>query len=123
MGHGRWDGYLLRKRISWSRRGWVMWKTALGGEVWPGHFKFTWLSKEESPSISTLECPCKSDSGQTNSEVRDCQALQDRSPSGWWRCSRVCPASGIPLEGTFKEEKKNLNCVELLYLLHFFLKR
>lgn len=25
--------------------------------------------------------------------------------------------------GKFKEEKKNLNCVELLYLLHFFLKR
>lgn len=37
-------------------------------------FQLHLASKEESPSISTLECPYKSDSGQTNSKVRDCQA-------------------------------------------------
>lgn len=74
LGHGRWEGYLLRKRISWTRRGWVLWKTTLDGEVWPGHFNSTWLPKKRVQVFSTLECPCKSDSGQTNSKVRDCQA-------------------------------------------------
>lgn len=34
---------------------------------------------------------------------------------------RVSLAPGTPL-GFFNEEKKNLNCVELLYLLLFFFK-
>lgn len=79
--------------ISWSPRGWVLGQTALGGEVRPGHSDSLGLQRTESPGSSSLECPCKSGSGQMNSRLMDCQAP---GPLRWQPRFIVCPAPGIP---------------------------
>lgn len=68
-------------------------------------------SKEHNYGIFACECPY--------SATLDRQTDTPQGPLGWEHCARVSLASGIPL-GLPSEEKKNLNCVELLYLLLFF---
>lgn len=88
-----------------------------GSWAWTFHMHLTFRGTEF-PVSSTFKCPCKSDSGQTDSKMMDCQAPQEplrmagslQSISCFWNSSL----------GKFKEEKKNLNCVELLYLVLFF---
>lgn len=97
------------------RRGWVLWKPAFGQ---PGCFNSLGFRRTEFPGSSTFECPCQSDSGQKNAPLMDCRA--PREPLGMAALLQTLSCFWNSSLGKFKEEKKNLNCVELLYLLHCF---
>lgn len=75
------------------------------------------LQRTEFSVSPAFECPCKSDSGQTDSKLMDRQAPQE--PLGMAALFQSAPRFWNSCLGKLKEEK-NLNCVELLYLLLFF---
>lgn len=76
--------WILSKDGNFLLKGLVLWKTALDGEVPPGHFKFIWPPKNRVTIFSTCEYPYKKNPGKTTINN---QAPQE--PLWWQHCSRV----------------------------------
>lgn len=83
-------------------------------------FQLHLASKEESPSIfhtwMSLQEWFWADQLQSERLSSSLRALQE-----WQPCSRVCPASGIPLEGTLKKKRKTWIVLNY-YIFYIFLK-